>query len=94
MNIRVVRFTGVTRDSIDALKARIESSGGPPEGVNATRITVAFDERQGTAVVVQAFPTAADMEAGAKVLTAMDPGETPGTRDSVDSCEVVLELNG
>ncbi len=92
MNIRVVRFTGVTRDRIEALKARIEAAGGPPEGVNTTGLTVAFDEGQGTAVVVQSFPTAADMEAGAKVLAAMDPGETPGTRDSVDSCEVVLEL--
>ncbi len=92
MNIRVVRFTGVTHERIEALKARIESAGGPPEGVNTTGITVAFDQSQGTAVVVQAFPTAADMEAGAKVLAAMDPGETPGTRESVDSCEVVLDL--
>ena len=32
------------------------------------------------------------MQAGAKVLSAMDPSETPGTRASVDSCEVKLDL--
>ena len=28
----------------------------------------------------------------AKIFGAMDPGETPGVRASVDSCEVLLDL--
>jgi hypothetical protein len=42
--------------------------------------------------VVQCFDTAEDMEASGKVLAAMDPSETPGTRSSVDTCEVKLDV--
>jgi hypothetical protein len=92
MFVRAVRFTGVTQERIDALRARIEESGGPPPGVETTGLEVAFDSSQGTAVVLQRFETAADMLEAAKVFEAMDAGETPGTRASVDSCEVVLDL--
>jgi hypothetical protein len=33
------------------------------------------------------------MATGAAVLSAMDPAETPGTRASVDTCEVKLEID-
>jgi hypothetical protein len=49
------------------------------------------DESQGTAVVLQLFDTAEDMREGAEAFAAMDPGETPGTRVSVDMCELKLE---
>jgi hypothetical protein len=52
-----------------------------------------FDHDQGTAVVLQYFNTAEDMETGAKAFSAMDPAETPGTRASVDMCEIKLELD-
>jgi hypothetical protein len=42
-------------------------------------------------VVHQYFDTAEDMTVGAEAFSAMDPGETPGTRASVDMCEVKLE---
>jgi hypothetical protein len=51
-----------------------------------------FDEEQGTAVVLQYFATAEDMRAGAEAFSAMDPSETPGSRASVDMCELKLEL--
>ena len=50
-----------------------------------------FDESQGTAVVLQFFDSAEDMQAGDQAFGAMDPSETPGTRTSVDMCEVKLE---
>jgi hypothetical protein len=93
MFVRVVRFTGVTRERIDSLEARIRESGGPPPGVNSSGIQVLFDESQGTAVVLQDYASAEDMEEAAKIFEAMDPAETPGTRASVDSCEVRLELH-
>jgi hypothetical protein len=31
------------------------------------------------------------MQAGGKAMSEMDPSETPGTRVSVDSCEMVIE---
>lgn len=92
MYARVVRFTDVTAERMQALLERIEGSGGPPPGVPTSGLEVLFDEGQGTAVVVQRFATAADMETGAKVLAAMDASETPGTRASVDACELRLEL--
>jgi hypothetical protein len=92
MFVRAVRFTGVTRERMDALQKRVQESGGPPPGVNATGLEVLFDESQGTAVVLQRFGSASDMEEAAKVFEAMDPGETPGARASVDSCEQAFTL--
>ena len=93
MFVRVVRFTDVAPERIEALKARIEESEGPPPGINATGVKVLVDESQGTAVVLQYFATAQDMETGAQVFAAMDPAETPGTRASVDMCEVKIEVD-
>ena len=91
MYVRVVRFTDVSAERIEALLARIEESEGPPPDVPATGLEVLFDESQGTAVVLQHFETAQDMDAGAQVFSAMDPSDTPGTRASVDMCELKLE---
>jgi len=92
MHVRVVRFTDVNAERLEQLLARIRESGGPPPDVPTTGLTILFDEAQGTAVVLQHFASAEDMEAGAEVMAAMDPSETPGTRTSVDACEVKLEL--
>jgi hypothetical protein len=89
--VRVVRFADVSAERIDGLLARIEESDGPPPDVPATGLNVLFDESQGTAVVLQYFDTAQDMAAGAQVFSAMDPADTPGTRASVDMCELKLE---
>jgi hypothetical protein len=92
MYVRVVRFTDVSAERMEGLLARIDEAGGPPPGVSSTGLTMLFDEAQGTAVVLQHFATAEDMDAGAKVMAAMDPSETPGTRASVDTCELKLEV--
>ena len=91
MHIRVVRFTDVSPERIEQLTARIEESDGPPPGVPSTGVKLLFDEAQGTAVVLQFYETADDMSAGEAVFNAMDAGETPGTRASVDRCEVKVE---
>jgi hypothetical protein len=91
MYVRVVRFTDVSAERMQELLARIEESDGPPPGVPATGLKILFDEAQGTAVVLQNFESAEDMEAGGKVFSAMDSSETPGTRASVDMCEVRLK---
>lgn len=92
MYVRVVRFTDVSAERIAGLLASIEESDGPPPGVTTTGMKILYDEAQGTAVVLQYFATAQDMDAGARVFSAMDADETPGTRASVDVCEVKLEL--
>jgi hypothetical protein len=89
--VRVVRFTDVTAERIEAVLAQIEEAGGPPPDVRATGIKLMFDEAQGTAVVLQYFDTQDDMAAGARAFSAMEPSETPGVRASVDMCELKLE---
>jgi hypothetical protein len=89
--VRVVRFTDVSADRLEGLLARIEASDGPPPGVPATGLKILFDEAQGTAVVLQYFQTEQDMTVGGQAFSAMDPSETPGTRASVDVCELKLE---
>lgn len=93
MFVRVVRFTSVDPEHVDSLLARIKDNDGPPEGVDSTGIQILVDEEQGTAIVLQHFETREKMEEGARVLGAMDAAETPGTRESVDSCELRLELS-
>ncbi len=91
MYVRVVRFTDVTAERVDGLLATIEESDGPPPGVPATGLQMLFDRDQGTAVVLQLFDSVEDMRAGDQAFGAMEPSETPGTRASVDMCELKLE---
>jgi len=92
MFVRVVRFTDVSAEQMQRMLGLVRADGGAPPDVPAGRLTVLFDEGQGTAVVLQEYASAADMEEGAKVLSAMDPAETPGARASVDACELLLDM--
>ena len=92
MYVRVVRFTGVNAARLEELLARIKESDGPPEGIPTTGIRILLDEGQGTAVVEQYFETAKDMEVGGQAFSEMDSAETPGSRTSVDMCELKLEM--
>jgi hypothetical protein len=91
--VRVVRFTDVNAERIEGLLASIEEAEGPPPGIPTTGLKMLYDEGQGTAVVLQYFATAEDMDAGAQAFGAMDAAETPGTRASVDTCEIKLEVD-
>lgn len=91
MYVRVVRFTGVNAERMEELLARIKESEGPPEGIPSIGIRILLDEEQGTAVVEQYFETAEDMEVGGQAFGAMDSAQTPGTRTSVDMCELMIE---
>jgi hypothetical protein len=90
--VRVVRFTGVNAQRVEELLAWIKKSDGPPEEIPTTGIRILLDEDQATAVVEQYFETAEDMEVGGQAFSAMDSAETPGTRASVDMCELKLEM--
>ena len=92
MYVRVVRFTGVNSERMEELLARIKESDGPPPGIPTTGIRILVDQDQGTAVVEQYFETAEDMKVGGQAFSEMDATETPGTRASVDMCELKLEL--
>jgi hypothetical protein len=91
MYARVVRFTEVTAESIAAVVARVEASEGPPPGVDSTGFELFLDEAQGTAVFVGYFETEQKMHDASAVFEQMDPSETPGTRVSVDVCEIKVQ---
>jgi len=92
VHVRVVRFADVTAERMDQLLGRLDEEGGPPPGVPIKGLQILVDEAQRTAVVLQLFDSAEDMRTGGEVFAAMDPGETPGTRVSVDMCELKREL--
>ena len=93
MYARVVRFTDVSAERIDAIRARVEEAGGPPEGVRSTGMRVIHDADQGTAVFVGFFATEQDMQEADAILRAMDSGDTPGTRASIDQGEVAVSAD-
>jgi hypothetical protein len=94
MYARVVRFTDVDPDHLASRIADIDASDGPPVDIPAKGIQILHDPDQRTAVVIQLFETADDMSAAEGPLDRMDPGDTPGTRSSIDRCEVKAELGG
>jgi hypothetical protein len=91
MHARVVRFTDVTPERIAEIAAQVEASDGPPPGVDSTGFQLLVDEAQGTAIFVGYFETEQKMRDASAVFEQMDPSDTPGTRASVDLCEVKAE---
>jgi hypothetical protein len=91
MYARVVRFTDVTPERIDEIKARVEANDGPPEGVESTGMMLLHDASQGTAMFVGYFEDEQKMRDADAVFQAMDASDTPGNRASIDQAEVVLE---
>ena len=91
MHARVVRFTGVTPETIDKVIANVEESDGPPPGVDSTGMKLFYDADQGTAVFVGFFEDAEKLRAADEIFEQMDASDTPGTRASIDRCEVKIE---
>lgn len=91
MYARVVRFSDVDPDHLARVLASAQE-GPPPVDIPATAVQVLHDPDQRTAVVIQLFATAEDMAAAEGPLDAMDSGDTPGTRVSVDRCEIKAEM--
>ncbi|HYF26403.1 MAG TPA: hypothetical protein VD931_11745 [Baekduia sp.] len=92
MYTRVVRFTDVDPERLREVLARVAQRERPPEGVPATGVSFLVDDAQRTAVVLQHFASAEDMAKGHEVMGAMDAAGTPGSRVSVDLCEVKVTL--
>lgn len=91
MHARVVRFTDVTPERISEIAARVEESDGPPPGVDSTGFELFVDESQGTAIFVGYFESEQKMNDANAVFEQMDSSDTPGTRASVDHCEVKVQ---
>jgi hypothetical protein len=86
---RVVTFDGVTKERIAELKQQIEG-GAPPEGLDATEIIGLHDADADKSLVIVFFENEEAYQAGDKILSAMDRGDTPGTRTSVTKYELAI----
>jgi hypothetical protein len=91
MYARVVRFTDASPERVSQTVSRVEESEGPPPGVESNAMKFLVDESQQTAIFIAFFDTEEQMRAADEVFRQMDAGETPGTRASVDQCEVKIE---
>ncbi len=88
---RVVTFEA-DNAAIDALVNEIDSAGGAPEDVPATRIVVLADRGNGRVVVATRFASEDDLRKGGAALEAMSPPDIGNIRRvSVDQYEVLLE---
>lgn len=94
MFVRAVRFSGVEPERVEALASMIGEAEGPPPGIPSVGVEILYDEQQRTVLMLDFYATAEDMEAGGKVLDAMDSSQAPGKRESVDMSEIKLERHG
>jgi hypothetical protein len=92
MYARVVRFTDVDPDHLAGRLDEVGAREGPPVDIPTKGVQILHDPDQRTAVVIQLFETADDMSAAEGALDAMDPADTPGTRASIDRCEIKAEV--
>ena len=92
MFARVVRFTDVDPEHLAGRLDDAQSSEGPPVDIPAKSVQILHDTDQRTAVVIQLFETAEDMAAAEGPLDAMDSADTPGSRTSIDRCEIKAEF--
>ena len=94
MHARVVRFTDVDAEHLAQRVADAESRDSPPVDVQVKEVQILHDEDQRTAVVIQIFDSADERAAAEAAFDGMDASETPGTRASIDRCEVKATLGG
>ena len=94
MFARVVRFTDVDADHMAGRVAEVAARDKPPVDIPAKSVQILHDPDQRTAVVIQLFESADDMASAEAALEGMDPGDTPGTRASIDRCEIKAEVGG
>jgi hypothetical protein len=87
------RGVDVDPDHLAGRLGDVEAREGPPADIPAKSVQILHDPDQRTAVVIQLFETADDMAAAEGALDAMDPADTPGTRASIDRCEIKAELS-
>ena len=92
MYARIVRFTDVEPERMNERAQAAEERQGPPVDIPSSKVQIFHDPDSRTAVVIQHFDSAEDMKTAEAALEAMDPSETPGTRSSIDRCELSFEV--
>jgi hypothetical protein len=89
---RVVAFENVSSARIEELRNQVAGSDGPPEGVPATELLILHDPTNERSLALVFFDSEEDYAQGDAALGAMDAGETPGHRVSVDKYDVAIRM--
>ena len=98
MFARVVTWEGADPEVLDsttaAIRERVESEGGPPEGVPATGMLMLTDRERGKTLMIALFATEADRREGDATLSAMSPPvqDGMGRRVSVEMLDVAVQM--
>ena len=97
MFARVATWNGADPAAVDAvvaeIRARLESEGGPPEGVPATGLLMLTDRERGTTMAISLFASEADRSQGDATLNAMSPpGGGLGQRAAVEMLDVAIQF--
>ena len=94
MYARVATFEGAEPDQVQAAIDAISSAGAPPEGVDATGLTVFANAESGRVVVAGRFASREAMDRAHEVLSAMSPPAGGfGNLISVDLMEIRLDVD-
>jgi hypothetical protein len=86
---RVVSFQGVSDERIAQLRDQI-NSGDQPDGLNPTEMLLLHNSDDQSSLAILLFANEADYESGDRVLSAMDRGDTPGSRTGVQKYDVAV----
>ena len=98
MFARVVTWEGADPEVLDAnataIRERVESEGGPPEGVPATGMLLLTDRERGKSIMIALFASEADRREGDATLNAMSPPiqDGMGRRVSVEMLDVAAHV--
>jgi hypothetical protein len=98
MLARVVTWEGADPAVLDAttaaIRERLESEGGPPEGVPATGMFMLTDRDRGKTVMIALFANEADRREGDATLNSMSPPiqDGMGRRVSVEMLDVAAHM--
>ena len=94
MLARVVTFEGGTEEGIRRATEQLQSdvSGGPPEGVKSSGLTMLFDPEGGRVMFIGLFANEEDLRASEAVLEQMSPPEGAGSRSSVAIYQVGADV--
>lgn len=89
--VRVATFEG-DEAAARRIVEEIEKEPGPPPGIPAKSILVAFDRENNNIRIVVRFDSEENLKTGSETLDGMEPPEDAGMRRvSVTKAEVLLE---
>ena len=94
MYARVAKWEGGNADALRASTEEILANAdqGPPEGVPAKGFLMLVDPEGGRSLSIALFETEDDLRKGDETLNSMSPSGDVGTRTSVETYEVGVDI--